>query len=118
MASSPEPVTSLDKPLSSLSGDAYTTLCFNLTTSQGLGKRSWEGVAGKIGLKMNQILAMKQHPEPHKGRLLLTTWEKLNKPGATVKKLFFALYSLKMIDCIDAFYKDPSILGETTFITL
>ena len=111
MASGPDPVTALDRPVSSLTRDAYITLCFSLTTSEGLG-RDWEGVAGKIGLKMNQILAMKKHTEPDKGRLFLTTWENLNKSGATVKKLVFALYSLKMIDCIEALLQDPSISGE------
>ena len=114
MASSPDPVTALDRPLSSLAGEAYITLCYSLTTSQGLAGRNWEGVAGKIGFKMDQILAMKNHPEANKGRLFLTTWENLNKPGATVKKLVFALQSLKMIDCFDALVKDPSIDGETT----
>lgn len=116
MASSPEPVTTLDKPLSSLSGDAYITLCYKLTVSQGVGDRNWKGVAGKIGFKMDYILAMDKHPEPHKGQLLLTIWESLNKPGATVKKLVYVLQSLKMMDCIDALYKDPAINGETTFI--
>jgi hypothetical protein len=113
MASSPDPVTALDKPVSSLTSDAYITLCFSLTTSQGLGGRNWEGVAGEIGLKMDQIVAMKTHPEPNKGRLFLTTWENLNRSGATVKKLIFALQSLKMLDCIEAFLKDPSISGES-----
>lgn len=112
MASSPDPVTALDRPVSSLTTDAYITLCFSLTTSQGLGGRNWEGVAGKIGLKMDQILAMKNHPEPNKGRLFLTTWENLNKQGATLKKLVFALQSLRMMDCIDALLQDQSILGE------
>ena len=114
MASSPDPVTTLDIPVSSLSGDAYITLCFSLTTSQGLGGRNWEGVAGKIGLSTNQVMAMKNHPEANKGCLFLTTWENLNKPGATVKKLVFALQSLKMMDCIYVLLEDPSISGETT----
>ena len=112
MASSPDPVTALDRPVSSLTRDAYITLCFSLMMSQGLGGRDWEEVARKIGLKMNQILAMKKHTEPDKGRLFLTTWENLNKSGATVKKLVFALYSLKMIDCIEALLQDPSISGK------
>ena len=110
---SSDPITALDKPVSSLTTDAYVTLCFTLTTSQGLGGRNWEGIAGKIGLNMNQIMAMAYHPEPNKGRLFLTTWEKLDKTGATVKKLVFALQSLEMMDCIDALLKDPSISGET-----
>lgn len=118
MASSPDPVTTLDIPVSSLSCDTYTTLCLSLTISEGLGNRSWEGVAGKIGLKMDQIIAMKKHPEANKGRLFLTTWENLNKPGATVKKLVFALQSLKMMKCIDDLLEDPSISGETTCVNL
>lgn len=78
---------------------------------QGLRERSWEGVAGKIGLTMKQILAMKQHQEQNKGQLLLTTWESLSKTGATVKKLVFALESLKMDECIDALLEDSSVSG-------
>ena len=113
MASSPDPVTALDRPVSSLTLDAYTTLCFGLTMSQGLGGRNWEGIAGKVGFKTDQVMAMKKHSDDNKGRLFLTTWEKLNKSEATVKKLIFALQSLKMMDCIDALLKDPSISGET-----
>jgi hypothetical protein len=113
MASSPDPITALDKPVSSLTFDAYITLCLSLTASQGLGGRNWEGVAGKIGLKMDQIMAMRNHTEPDKGRLFLTTWENLNRSGATVKKLIFALQSLKMMNCIEALEQDPSISGES-----
>ena len=61
MASSPDPVTALDRPVSSLTLDAYTTLCFGLTMSQGLGGRNWEGIAGIVGFKTDQVMAMKNH---------------------------------------------------------
>ena len=114
MASSPEPLTTVDKPITSLNNDAFAAICFSLTVSQGMRGRSWDGVAGKIGFSMGQIQAMRQHQEQDKGRLLLATWERLNKTGATVKNLIFALASLSMRECINALQEDPSILGKET----
>lgn len=110
---SPEPVDVLDIPLSDLSADAFITISLLLTSSEGLGGRNWEGVAGKIGLNMGQVKLLKQHQEQNKGWLLLNTWENLDKRGATVKKLIFVLESLKMRECIDTLKEDPSISGET-----
>lgn len=83
-----------------------------LTISEGgIGGRTWEGVAGKLGLTMAQVKLLKLHSEDNKGWLLLNTWGNLESGGATVRKLILALESLKMRECIDALQEAAAISG-------
>ena len=111
MATSPEPVSILDQHLLNLNGEVFMTVSSLLTVTEGgIGGRSWEGVAGKLGLNARQVDLLKQHKESNKGWLLLTTWGKL-ETGATVRKLIIALESLKMRECIYTLQEDASISG-------
>ena len=112
MASSPEPVSIMDQPLSNLGRDTFATLCVSLTTCEGLGGRTWEGLGGKIGFNTRQLKLLKIDKESNKGWLLLDTWEKLDRRGATVKRLIIALESLKMRDCVKLLQEAASISGK------
>ena len=115
MASSPEPISMLNQPLSSLREETFIKLCCNLTTAS-FGERSWKGLGGKIGLNAWQVDLLNKHQESDKGWLLLKTWENLDKSGATVKKLIVALESLQMRSCINVIRDDTSISGKYKFI--
>ena len=113
MASSPEPASVMDQPLSSLSQEAFVTLSLSLSVTQGgLSGRNWEGVAGKMGFNAAQVKLLKDNHESNKGWLLLDTWEKLEKKEATVKRLIIVLESLRMRGCIQGLQKVAPITGK------
>ena len=115
MASSPEPVNVLDqRVLLILSQETLLTLSAHITSASGgyCRGRTWEGFAGRIGCNTEQVTLLREHRHSDKGWLVLSTWDRLEKNGATVKKLIIALESLKMRICIHDLEEGTSITGK------
>ena len=76
-------------------------------------QRTWKGLAGRIGFSTQGHLdLLLKYLHGDKGFLVLAVWDKLEKNGATVKKLIIALKSLDVVNCIKDLEEDTSITGK------